>query len=107
MDSGIPAPIATPMPAAFRMPGHAEGTVALRDSGTAQRPEILRQFELTERVHAYDPKADTSLIDAAYVLAMQAHGKQTREKNGKPLELEFVVVSNENYAADEETAWGE
>jgi guanosine-3',5'-bis(diphosphate) 3'-pyrophosphohydrolase len=43
------------------------------------RPEIIRQYELTEKVLAYDPSADTSLIDAAYVVAMQAHGRQRRK----------------------------
>ncbi len=44
---------------------------------------MVRQFELTEKVLSYDPNADTALIDAAYVLAMQAHGKQVRD-NGDP-----------------------
>ena len=48
-----------------------------------RRPAVIRQFELTEKVHAYDPKADTALIDAAYVLAMKAHGAQKRD-NGDP-----------------------
>ena len=43
------------------------------------RPEIIRQYKLTEKVLAYDPSADTSLIDAAYVVAMQAHGRQRRK----------------------------
>ena len=51
--------------------------------GSPSRPSIVRQFELTEKVCAYDPRADTDMLDAAYVLAMQAHGAQTRE-NGDP-----------------------
>jgi GTP diphosphokinase / guanosine-3',5'-bis(diphosphate) 3'-diphosphatase len=57
------------------------------------RPDIVRQFELTERVHAYDPKADTALIDAAYVLAMQAHGNQRRD-NGDPYITHPVAVAD-------------
>ncbi len=47
--------------------------------GTPSRPDIIRQYELTEKVRAYDPRADTDMLDAAYVLAMQAHGAQKRE----------------------------
>src|SRR5690348_13457335 len=68
--------------------------------GTAQptaeappRPGMVRQFELTEKVHAYDPKADTGLIDAAYVLAMQAHGTQRRD-NGDPYITHPVAVAD-------------
>jgi GTP diphosphokinase / guanosine-3',5'-bis(diphosphate) 3'-diphosphatase len=57
------------------------------------RPDIVRQFELTERVHAYDPKADTGLIDAAYVLAMRAHGNQRRD-NGDPYITHPVAVAD-------------
>ena len=63
--------------------------------GTAHtaRSEIVRQFELTERVLAYDPKADTSLIDAAYVMAMQAHGSQRRD-SGDPYITHPVAVAD-------------
>ncbi len=43
----------------------------------------LPTFRLTERLRAYDPKADTGLIDAAYTLAERAHGTQRRD-NGDP-----------------------
>jgi len=59
----------------------------------AERPRIVRQFELTEKIHAYDPKADTGLIDAAYVLAMQAHGQQRRD-NGDPYITHPVAVAD-------------
>ena len=48
-------------------------------AATGERPPVVRQFELTEKVHHYDPRADTGLIDAAYVLAMKAHGAQRRD----------------------------
>ncbi len=44
---------------------------------------FIRQFELVERVRAYDPHCDENLINRAYVFAMKAHGGQTR-KNGDP-----------------------
>jgi guanosine-3',5'-bis(diphosphate) 3'-pyrophosphohydrolase len=46
-------------------------------------PFAARERELTRRVHAYDPRADISLIDAAYVLASEAHARQQRD-NGDP-----------------------
>ncbi|MGE4043703.1 MAG: bifunctional (p)ppGpp synthetase/guanosine-3',5'-bis(diphosphate) 3'-pyrophosphohydrolase [Acetobacteraceae bacterium] len=67
--------------------------LATADVSAASRPEIVRQFELTEKVHAYDPKADTALIDAAYVLAMQAHGTQRRD-NGDPYITHPVAVAD-------------
>src|SRR5271165_3189005 len=54
---------------------------------------IVRQFELTEKVLAYDPKADTDLIDAAYVLAMKAHGAQKRD-NGDPYITHPLAVAD-------------
>jgi guanosine-3',5'-bis(diphosphate) 3'-pyrophosphohydrolase len=55
-------------------------------------PEILRQCELTRRIHDYDPKADTTLIDAAYDLAEKAHSTQRRE-NGDPYFSHPVAVA--------------
>src|ERR1051326_563436 len=60
---------------------------------TPVRPLPIRQFELTERIHGYDPKADTRLIDAAYVMAMQAHGNQRRD-NGDPYFSHPVAVAD-------------
>ncbi|MBV8614181.1 MAG: bifunctional (p)ppGpp synthetase/guanosine-3',5'-bis(diphosphate) 3'-pyrophosphohydrolase [Acetobacteraceae bacterium] len=57
------------------------------------RPPVIRQFELTEKVAAYDPKADLALIDAAYVLAMKAHGAQKRD-NGDPYITHPVAVAD-------------
>ena len=59
----------------------------------AARPSIVRQYELTEKVRAYDPRADTAMLDAAYVLSMQAHGKQTRE-NGDPYFTHPLAVAD-------------
>ena len=54
---------------------------------------VIRQFELTEKVLGYDPKADIALIDAAYVMAMQAHGDQRRD-NGDPYITHPVAVAD-------------
>ncbi|MGH7071869.1 MAG: RelA/SpoT family protein [Acetobacteraceae bacterium] len=57
------------------------------------RPRVIRQFELTEKILAYDPKANTALIDAAYVLAMKAHSPQTRE-SGEPYVTHPLAVAD-------------
>jgi GTP diphosphokinase / guanosine-3',5'-bis(diphosphate) 3'-diphosphatase len=41
-------------------------------------PRIMRQFELVERVKAYDPSADEDALNRAYVFSMKAHGTQKR-----------------------------
>ncbi len=81
----------TPLPApsvAFAPEG-----LPASDAEARARPSIIRQFELTEKVHAYDPRANTDLIDAAYVLAMQAHGSQRRD-NGDPYITHPVAVAD-------------
>src|SRR5579863_9099146 len=39
---------------------------------------MMRQFELVERVKAYDPGADEAALNRAYVFSMKAHGAQMR-----------------------------
>ena len=39
---------------------------------------MLRQYELVERVLAYDPNADEALLNRAYVYTVQKHGSQKR-----------------------------
>ena len=39
---------------------------------------MLRQYELVDRVLAYDPDADEDLLNRAYVFSLQAHGSQLR-----------------------------
>lgn len=46
-------------------------------------PNFIRQYELVDRVKEYDPQADESLLNRAYVFAMRAHGDQTRS-SGDP-----------------------
>ena len=42
------------------------------------RGRFLRQYELLERVRAYDPAVNEQLINRAYVFATQKHGSQKR-----------------------------
>ena len=39
---------------------------------------MLRQYELVERVMAYDPQADEAMLNRAYVYTVQKHGAQKR-----------------------------
>ena len=57
------------------------------------RADTVRQFELTEKIRAYDPAADIAKVDAAYVLAEQAHGSQCRE-NGDPYITHPLAVAD-------------
>jgi guanosine-3',5'-bis(diphosphate) 3'-pyrophosphohydrolase len=53
---------------------------------------VIRQCDLTQKIHDYDPKADTSLIDAAYDLSEKAHSTQRRD-NGDPYFSHPVAVA--------------
>jgi GTP pyrophosphokinase len=54
---------------------------------------MIRQFELIEKIKAYDPNADEEGINRAYVLAMKAHGSQKRA-SGDPYFLHPLEVAN-------------
>ena len=56
-------------------------------------PGLIPPCELTRKIHEYDPKADTALIDAAYDLAEKAHSTQRRE-NGDPYFMHPVAVAD-------------
>jgi GTP pyrophosphokinase len=57
---------------------------------------MMRQYELVERVLAYDPKADEALLNRAYVYAMRAHSNQTRASGdpyfSHPLEVAAILT---------------
>ncbi|MHC8509540.1 MAG: RelA/SpoT family protein [Rhodospirillales bacterium] len=57
---------------------------------------MLRQYELIERVKAYDADADEDAINRAYVYAMKAHGAQTRASGdpyfSHPLEVAGILT---------------
>ena len=42
------------------------------------RPQMMRQYELIERVRRYNPNTNEPLLNRAYVYAMKAHGEQKR-----------------------------
>ena len=53
---------------------------------------MLRQFELVEKVKAYDPNADEDILNRAYVYAMKAHGSQLRA-SGDPYFSHSIEVA--------------
>jgi guanosine-3',5'-bis(diphosphate) 3'-pyrophosphohydrolase len=57
---------------------------------------MMRQFELVERVQAYNPAADEQLLNKAYVYAMQKHGSQMRASGdpyfAHPLEVAAILT---------------
>lgn len=57
---------------------------------------MIRQFELVEKVRAYDRNVDEALLNRAYVFAMKAHGSQTRASGdpyfSHPLEVAGILT---------------
>lgn len=52
----------------------------------------MRQYELIERVQSYDPTADETLLNRAYVYAMRMHGSQKRA-SGDPYYAHPIEVA--------------
>ncbi|NVJ90668.1 MAG: bifunctional (p)ppGpp synthetase/guanosine-3',5'-bis(diphosphate) 3'-pyrophosphohydrolase [Methylocystaceae bacterium] len=65
---------------------------------------MIRQYELVERVKAYDPSADEDALNRAYVFAMKAHGSQKRASGDPyfihPLEVAGILT---DYRLDTDT----
>jgi GTP pyrophosphokinase len=57
---------------------------------------VIRQFELVERVRAYNPNTDEALLNRAYVYGAKAHATQTRASGepyfGHPLEVAAILT---------------
>src|SRR4051795_11574501 len=62
----------------------------------AERPRMMRQYELVDRVKRYNPNTDEVLLNRAYVYAMRAHGQQTRASGeayfAHPLEVAAILT---------------
>ncbi|MBF0333522.1 MAG: bifunctional (p)ppGpp synthetase/guanosine-3',5'-bis(diphosphate) 3'-pyrophosphohydrolase [Alphaproteobacteria bacterium] len=62
---------------------------------------MIRQFELVERVKAYDPSADEDALNRAYVFAIKMHGSQLRASGdpyfSHPIEVAGILT---NYRLD-------
>ena len=61
-----------------------------------RKPQMMRQYELIDRVKQYNPKTNEDLLNRAYVYAMKAHGEQTRASGdpyfSHPLEVAAILT---------------
>jgi GTP diphosphokinase / guanosine-3',5'-bis(diphosphate) 3'-diphosphatase len=61
-----------------------------------RKPQLMRQYELIERVKQYNPKANEELLNRAYVYAMKAHGEQKRDSGdpyfSHPLQVAAILT---------------
>jgi GTP pyrophosphokinase len=66
------------------------------DIQTSPRPRMMRQYELVDRVRAYDTNVNEDLLNRAYVFSMQAHGTQQRASGdpyfSHPLEVAGILT---------------
>src|SRR3954447_18079093 len=78
--------------AAVALPAAAPAAKPIR----APRSGMMRQYDLVDRVRAYNPDTDEDLLDRAYVYAMKAHGAQTRASGdpyfSHPLEVAAILT---------------
>jgi GTP diphosphokinase / guanosine-3',5'-bis(diphosphate) 3'-diphosphatase len=60
------------------------------------RGRVLRQYELVDRIRAYDPEVDEDQINRAYIFAMQRHGSQMRASGdpyfAHPIEVAGILT---------------
>src|SRR5947199_9214481 len=76
----VPTPVAAPAAKSIRAP----------------RSRMMRQYDLVDRVRAYNPETNEDLLNRAYVYAMKAHGAQTRASGdpyfSHPLEVAAILT---------------
>jgi guanosine-3',5'-bis(diphosphate) 3'-pyrophosphohydrolase len=62
----------------------------------ARKPQIMRQYDLIERVRSYNPDTNEALLNRAYVYAMKAHGEQRRASGdpyfSHPIEVAAILT---------------
>src|SRR6185437_6832722 len=62
----------------------------------ARKPQLMRQYELIDRVKQYNPKTNEDLLNRAYVYAMRAHGEQMRDSGdpyiSHPLQVAAILT---------------
>src|SRR5215472_6900081 len=77
---------------------HAVGQDAEKavKSRREQKPHMMRQYDLIERVRRYNPGTSEALLNRAYVYAMKAHGEQKRASGdpyfSHPLEVAAILT---------------
>ena len=85
-----------------QMQAAADTAVAAPDAAASprrarnSRARMMRQYDLVERVRAYNPNTNEDLLNRAYVYAMVAHGEQTRASGdpyfSHPLEVAAILT---------------
>ncbi|MGA0600576.1 RelA/SpoT family protein [Caulobacter sp. KR2-114] len=69
---------------------------ATAEAAPSERRRFLRQYELIDRVKAYEPDADENLLNRAYVYAVRMHGSQTRASGdpyfAHPIEVAGILT---------------
>ncbi len=81
---------------AVAAPSLAAAKESSKASAKAPRSRMMRQYDLVERVRAYNPDTNEDLLNRAYVYAMKAHGTQTRASGdpyfSHPLEVAAILT---------------
>ena len=61
-----------------------------------KKPQMMRQYDLVERVRRYNPSTNEALLNRAYVYAMKAHGEQRRASGdlyfSHPIEVAAILT---------------
>ncbi len=69
---------------------------AIEKSSQSRKPQMMRQYDLIERVRAYNPNTNEALLNRAYVYAMKAHGDQRRASGdpyfSHPIEVAAILT---------------
>ena len=84
-----------PNPVAARPPASVI-TQTVEKAAEARRQPMMRQYELVDRVRAYNPDTNEALLNRAYVYAMKAHGDQRRASGdpyfSHPIEVAAILT---------------
>lgn len=82
-------------PTSLDKPAAPDGSMAASVPVPAKTP-MLKQFEMVERIKAYDPDASEEQINRAYIFAMKCHGGQLRASGdpyySHPVEVASILV---------------
>jgi RelA/SpoT family (p)ppGpp synthetase len=76
--------------------GLSKSPQAAEPRAKSRNPQMMRQYDLIERVRRYNPNTNEALLDRAYVYAMKAHGEQRRASGdpyfSHPLEVAAILT---------------
>src|SRR6202166_2034784 len=69
---------------------------AVEKPAQSRKPQVMRQYDLIERVRRYNPNTNEALLNRAYVYAMKAHGEQRRASGdpyfSHPIEVAAILT---------------